>query len=130
MVERTNEPRPQRLAGSATEADRLDSVFRSLGDPTRRDMLKRLGKRGMSIGDIAEYYDLTFAAVAKHVDVLARAGLVTKSRHGKEQVVTLAPHAFAAANAYLESYRQLWENRLSSLDAYMKKTNTPDHSIK
>lgn len=101
MVERTNE---------------LDTVFRALGDPTRRDMLKRLSKRGMSIGQTAEYYELTFAAVAKHVDVLARAGLVVKARQGKEQIVTLAPKAFAAANAYLENYRQLWENRLNSLD--------------
>ncbi len=117
MVERINEPARQVSQG---ESGRLDAVFRALGDPTRRDMLTRLRKRGMSIGHIAEYYELTFAAVAKHVDVLARAGLVVKARQGKEQVATLDPKAFAAANAYLEQYQKLWQNRLDSLDNFLK----------
>lgn len=74
----------------------------------------------MSVGEIAQHYDLTFAAVAKHLDVLARAGLVTKTRKGKEQIVALAPKTFAAANAYLDNYRKLWETRLDSLDAFLK----------
>jgi DNA-binding transcriptional ArsR family regulator len=108
MVEYTNE---------------LDAVFGSLSDPTRRDILKRLSKRSMSVGGIAAHYKLTFAAVAKHLDVLTRAGLVTKHRQGKEQIVSIAPKALAAANDYLENYRQLWENRLESLDKYLKTIN-------
>jgi DNA-binding transcriptional ArsR family regulator len=101
-------------------SNRLDSVFGSLSDPTRRDILKRLGRKSMTVSEIAEPYDLTFAAVAKHLEVLQAAGLVTKTKKGREQIVTLAPKALAAANTYLESYRDLWENRLDSLGEFLK----------
>jgi DNA-binding transcriptional ArsR family regulator len=101
----------------------LDAVFGSLSDPTRRDILKRLSKKAMSVGEIAKYYDLTFAAVAKHLDVLEHAGLVIKTRQGRSQVVTIAPKTLATANSYLENYRDLWENRLNSLGKYLKTIN-------
>ncbi len=101
----------------------LDAVFSSLSDPTRRDILQRIAKREMSIGEIATSYKLTFAAVAKHLTVLERATLVKKTRRGKEQIVTLSPPALASANAYLEHYRELWENRLDSLDNYLQSIN-------
>jgi len=105
------------------QQNRLDAVFKSLSDPTRRDILKKISKKSMSVGQIAIHYQLTFAAVAKHLDVLAHAGLVTKARRGKEQIVTLSPKTLAAANHYLERYRELWENRLDSLDKYLKTIN-------
>ena len=104
--------------------DRLSVVFGSLSDATRRDILKRIKKRSMNIGQIAEPYSISFAAVAKHVEVLVRAHLVTKTRQGKEQVIALNPASLAAANRYLEQYREMWEERLDSLDHYLKKTQT------
>ena len=104
-------------------SNELDAVFGSLSDPTRRDILKRISKRSMSVGEIAAHYQLTFAAVSKHLEVLERARLVVKTRQGKTQIVSLAPKALAAANDYLEHYRQLWENRLGSLDKYLKLIN-------
>jgi DNA-binding transcriptional ArsR family regulator len=101
----------------------LDSVFGSLSDPTRRDILKRVSKKSMSIGEIATHYPLTFAAIAKHLDVLQRAKLISKSRRGKEQIVSISPNAFAAATKYLEMYKQRWENRLDSLDTYLRSIN-------
>lgn len=98
----------------------LDAVFGSLSDPTRRDILKRIAKRRMSVGEIAVSYRLTFAAVAKHLSVLERAALVKKTRRGREQIVSLSPPALASATAYLENYRGLWENRLDSLDRYLQ----------
>ncbi len=103
--------------------NQLNQVFGSLSDPTRRDILKRISKQSMSVGEIAQYYQLTFAAVAKHLNVLARANLITKTRQGKEQIVTLSPQALAAANTYLENYRHLWDHRLDSLDKYLKSIN-------
>ncbi len=102
----------------------LDAVFGSLSDPTRRDILKRLSRRSMSVGELAAHYPLTFAAVAKHITVLERARLVTKARHGKEQIATLSPRALAAADAYLERFRRLWEDRLDSLGSYLKSIRT------
>ena len=104
-------------------ANTLDAIFSSLADPTRRDILKRVSKRGMSVSEIAARYQLTFAAIAKHLEVLGRAGLIKKQRRGKEQIVSLSPKALAEANDYLENYEQLWENRLDSLDKYLKTIN-------
>jgi DNA-binding transcriptional ArsR family regulator len=98
----------------------LDAIFGSLSDPTRRDILKRISRQSMSVGSIAEYYSFSFAGVAKHLDVLERAGLINKTRRGKEQIVTIDPSALAAANDYLEDYKRLWGQRLDSLDTYLK----------
>ena len=101
----------------------LDAVFGSLSDPTRRDILARLTHEPLSIGDIAKPYDLTFAAVSKHLKVLEKARLVFKRRQGKEQIVHIMPDALANIDEYLEQYRQLWDKRLDSLDNYLKSTN-------
>ena len=77
----------------------------------------------MSVGEIAIRYPLTFAAVAKHLDVLHRAKLISKSRRGKVQIVSISPDALAAANNYLRSYTELWENRLDKLNKYLKSIN-------
>lgn len=98
----------------------LDAVFGSLSDPTRRDILWRVKQNSMSIGAIAAFYDLSFAAIAKHLKVLENAGLIRKTRRGKEQIVSLQPRALAEANNYLEMYRQQWEQRLDSLDHYLQ----------
>ncbi|MDB4939928.1 MAG: Transcriptional regulator, ArsR family [Candidatus Doudnabacteria bacterium] len=108
MVEQTNE---------------LDSIFGSLSDPTRRDILKQVSKKSLSVSEIAIHYQLTFAAVAKHLDVLHRAKLISKNRRGKEQIVSISPDTLATASHYLETYKQLWENRLDSLDKYLKSIN-------
>jgi DNA-binding transcriptional ArsR family regulator len=99
----------------------LNDIFGSLSDPTRRDILQRVAMGGMSIGAIAEHYDISFAAIAKHLKVLENAGLVRKTRHGKEQIVTIEPFALAGATDYLEAYRKLWEQRLDSLDTFLNE---------
>lgn len=106
------------------QTNQLDAVFASLSDPTRRDILQRVSKGSMSVGEVAKYYDFSFAGVAKHLEVLQRAGLVRKTKQGREQIVTIEPRALAVADEYLETYRQLWEQRLDSLDGYLKSINT------
>jgi DNA-binding transcriptional ArsR family regulator len=97
----------------------LDNIFSSLSDPTRRDILRRVARQEMSIGEIARYYDLTFAAVSKHLKVLERARLIIKQRRGKEQMVTVVPQTLKDADEYLEQYRRLWEERFDRLDALL-----------
>jgi DNA-binding transcriptional ArsR family regulator len=99
----------------------LDSIFGSLSDPTRRDILRRVSGNTMSVGEIAKPYDLTFAAVSKHLKVLERAKLIIKRRQGKEQIVSLAPQALADASEYLDWYRQFMEVRYDSLEVYLNK---------
>jgi DNA-binding transcriptional ArsR family regulator len=102
----------------------LDAIFRSLSDPTRRDILTRVSGRSMSVGEVARYYDFSFAGVAKHLGVLERAGLIRKTKRGREQMVALNPKALAAANSYLETYQRLWEDRLDSLDLFLQTIDT------
>jgi DNA-binding transcriptional ArsR family regulator len=99
----------------------LDSVFFSLADPTRRDILARVARGELSIGDIAANYDMSFAAISKHLNVLAAAKLIIKRREGKKQMVTLAPDALKTADEYLEQYRQTWEQKFSKLDQLLKE---------
>ncbi len=98
----------------------LDSVFGSLADPTRRDILQRLMSAELTIGEIASHYDLTFAAISKHLKVLEKAKLIIKQRRGKEQVVQISPRTLAYADEYIEQYRNLWEARFDALEALLK----------
>jgi DNA-binding transcriptional ArsR family regulator len=99
----------------------LDNIFRALADPTRRDILRRVSSAEMSVGEIARFYDLTFAAVSKHLKVLEKAKMVVKRRKGKEQIVSLAPQALADASEYLDWYKRFWEDRLDALAIYLEE---------
>lgn len=98
----------------------LDLIFHSLADPTRRDILDRVSQQSLSIGQIASDYDLTFAAVSKHLKVMERAKLVEKQRRGKEQVVSAAPSTVKDASEYLRRYEAMWNERFDALDKYLK----------
>ncbi|HEV2412251.1 MAG TPA: metalloregulator ArsR/SmtB family transcription factor [Candidatus Saccharimonadales bacterium] len=99
----------------------LDSVFTSLADPTRRDILKRVSLRELSVSEIARPYDLTFAAISKHLKVLEQAQLIVKRKRGKERMVQLAPGALNDATEYLEWYGRLLKEQYRSLDNYISK---------
>ena len=78
-------------------------------------------KTELTITEIAKPYDLTFAAVSKHLQVLEKAKLITKRRKGKEQLVLVDSLALKKADEYLEFYRQFWENRFDSLETFLKE---------
>jgi len=98
----------------------LDDVFSSLSDPTRRDILRRLRPHRQSVGELARHYSISFAAVSKHLQVLERAKLVRKRQRGREQQVELSPAGLRRADAYLEQYRNLWEEKLDRLEVFLK----------
>ena len=98
----------------------LDSIFGSLADPTRRDILKIVSKKALSVSQIAKYYDKTFAAISKHLMVLQKAKLIIKERQGKEQIVRLSPIALRDASDYLKHYEIIWNKRFDRLDKLLK----------
>ena len=102
------------------QSARLDAVFSSLADPTRRDILRRVAKKELTVGEIAASYNLTFAATSKHLMVLEKANLVSKRRDGKTQMVQLAPKALADVEEFLKRYQTLWEARLDRLQALIE----------
>jgi DNA-binding transcriptional ArsR family regulator len=99
----------------------LDSIFNSLADPTRRDILRRVSTNELSVSQVAQPYPLTFAAVSKHLKVLEAAELIVKRRRGKEHMVSLAPKALADAAEYLQWYQRFMEARFDSLEIYLSK---------
>jgi DNA-binding transcriptional ArsR family regulator len=99
----------------------LDNLFSSLADPIRRDILRRLINATFTVGQIAKDYEISFAAVAKHLHVLEKARLVKKQRRGKEQVVSIAPQALKDASEYLARYEALWNYRFDALDKLLKE---------
>lgn len=98
----------------------LDSIFHSLADPIRRDILRRVAECDLSITELAEKYTISFAAVSKHLKVLEKAKLVIKKKEGKKQIVTLSPTALKSADEYLEQYRLLWQSRHDKLEQLLK----------
>lgn len=99
----------------------LDIIFGSLADPTRRDLLARVARGEYSVGELAADYELSFAAISKHLKVLERARLIIKRKEGKKQMVSLAPGALRSADEYLEQYRQMWQSRFDKLDELIKE---------
>jgi DNA-binding transcriptional ArsR family regulator len=100
---------------------RLNSIFGSLADTTRRDILRRVARQELSVGEIASSYDISLAAVSKHLFVLEKARLITKRRQGKLQLVGLSPATLTDASKHLERYRDIWESRLDRLEQYLEK---------
>src|ERR1043165_4164827 len=93
-------------------ADEVDELFRALADSTRRDILGRCVDGESSVSRLALAYPMSFAAVQKHVAVLERAGLVTKERRGREQLVHTDPDALVRARQILEELEAAWRGRV------------------
>jgi len=94
------------------EADRL---FHALADATRRDILHRCVRAEPSVSRLADVYPMSFAAVQKHVAVLEQAGLVTKQRRGREQLVHTDPDAVGRARQFLDDLEQAWRGRVGRM---------------
>lgn len=96
--------------------DALDRLFRALADATRRDILRRTLVGAVSVSVLAADYDMSFAAVQKHVAVLEAAGLVSKEAAGRERLVRAEPDAIGRAKAALVELETLWLHRGAALD--------------
>lgn len=104
----------------------LDQLFRALADATRRDIVARLlAGEPASVSALAARYDMSFAAVQKHVAVLEEAGLVSKESRGRERMVRCNPERIAQARALLLKLEQLWISRFSQLDDVLADTTPP-----
>ena len=102
------------LAGGLT-GEEVDRLFHALADATRRDILHRCTQGEPSVSRLAEVYPMSFAAVQKHVAVLERAGLVTKERRGREQLVRTDPDAVGKARRVLDELETAWRGRVDRM---------------
>jgi DNA-binding transcriptional ArsR family regulator len=104
------------VASSATEDDRADALFHALADRTRRDILRRVLVGEHSVTALAEKYDMSFASVQKHVAVLERAGLLSKRRHGRQQLAHGEVEAVRSVASMLSELEDLWRGRIARIE--------------
>lgn len=107
------------VAQTGLSDDQIDRVFHALATATRRDILRRTLQREQSISALAADYDMSFAAVQKHIAVLEAAELVIKRAEGRERIVRADPDMIARARALLGRYEELWRSRIDRLDALL-----------
>lgn len=100
----------------ALSDEEVDRIFRALAAATRRDIVRRTIERESSVTELAAHYNMSFAAVQKHVAVLEAANLVAKRSQGRERFVAANPRTIARAQALLAQYEQLWRDRIGRLD--------------
>jgi DNA-binding transcriptional ArsR family regulator len=100
----------QMVVHELTESE-IDRIFQALADATRRDIVSRVLTSGHSVTALAEQYDMSFAAVQKHVQVLERALLVTKERRGREQLVHSRIDTIGRTATLLQAYEEIWAQR-------------------
>src|SRR5437867_940479 len=114
----------QPLGYGRSGAGRLDATFAALADPTRRAILARLASGQASVMELAKPFSMSQPAISKHLQVLERAGLVSRSRDAQRRPRRLEPKPLAEANGWLEEYRKLWEGRFRQLDAVLDELKT------
>lgn len=108
----------------ADDEDRADAMFHALADRTRRDILRRVLAGEHSVSALAEKYDMSFAAVQKHVAVLERAGLITKRREGRTAMASGDVEAVRSVGQLLGEIEQVWRGRVARIDDLLLRGST------
>jgi DNA-binding transcriptional ArsR family regulator len=112
--------------GAVTEdEDRADALFHALADRTRRDIMRRVLAGEHSVSTLAAGYDMSFAAVQKHVAVLERAGLLVKRRSGREQLARGDVEAVRSVASLLTELEQVWRGRVARIDELLANDHDP-----
>ncbi|KKC05001.1 ArsR/SmtB family transcription factor [Mycobacterium nebraskense] len=108
------------------QEDRADALFHALADRTRRDIMRRALAGEHSVSTLALKYDMSFAAVQKHVVVLEKAGLITKRRSGREQLASGDVTAVRSVAAMLTELEQVWRGRIARIDELIASDSTKE----
>jgi DNA-binding transcriptional ArsR family regulator len=104
----------------------LDVAFAALADPTRREIVQRLARGVARVTDLAEPFDMSLNAVSKHVKVLERAGLVRRTREGREHYIALDPEPIRRIAGWASRYERFWSDRLDKLEAFLTTNRKRD----
>ena len=107
---------------------RLDTSFAALSDATRRGVLEQLGRADASITDLAEKFHMTLTGMKKHVGVLEQAGFVATKKIGRVRTCRLGPRRLEEETAWLERYRQRWDERFDELDKVVQELTRKEKS--
>ena len=107
-------------------SDHLDATFAALADPTRRAILARLASGEVSVMDLAKPFAISQPAISRHLKVLERAGLISRSRDAQRRPSRIEAKPLAEANRWLENYRRIWEANFLRLDTLLHEMKLRD----
>ena len=99
----------------------LDAIFTALAHPARRAILARLGKREATVGELAQPLDMSLPAVTKHLKVMERAKLISRSKNAQWRPCRLEEAPLKTASGWIEEQRKVWESRLDRLEGYLHR---------
>jgi DNA-binding transcriptional ArsR family regulator len=102
-------------------SDQLSAIFGALADPTRRAILARLGDGEATVTELTALFPISMPAISRHLKVLERAGLISRSRSGQHLSSTLRPAPLQEAAEWMERYRQFWDASFDRLDAHLRR---------
>jgi len=105
----------------------LDTIFHSLAHTTRRDILHRLCEKELSVTEIATKYDMSMAAVSKHLGVLEQADLISRRRDGKRFLLHSNPETLQTVDEWISFYRKFWTESFEKLDSYLTTLQKGDN---
>ncbi|WP_170439906.1 ArsR/SmtB family transcription factor [Ruegeria arenilitoris] len=101
-------------------SDDLDTVFAALADPTRRAILAMLLEDDMAVTDVAEPFDMSLAAISKHLTILTRAGLISQEKRGRVKWCKLEPDALRAASVWMQGFGQFEPVNLDAFERFLE----------
>ena len=105
------------------QEEAIDRIFHALSDATRRGILLRIADSERTVGELAEPYKMSLAAVSKHLKVLERAGLLTRNVDGRVHRCTMNANPLEQAQEIIQRYRDFWKGRLDALEEYLNRVN-------
>lgn len=120
---------PGRTAAPTTAptANSRDRVFRALADPTRREVVERLGRGRASVSELAGAFDMALPSFVEHLKVLEASGLVRSEKSGRVRTCELVPGGLRPLDDWLAAQRRLWERRLDQLDDYLVRLHAAEN---
>jgi DNA-binding transcriptional ArsR family regulator len=118
---------PSSLKSKHSTDDRLDLLFRALGDRTRRALLARLAEKPAMITELAEPFEMSLPAVSRHIRVLERARLVVRNVDGRVHHCSLDLEPLKTVEAWIQHYRRFWEGNLDALARYVESGEKKKH---
>ncbi len=108
----------------------MDRTFAALADPTRRAIVQRLAERSdVSVGELAEPFDMSLPAVSKHLRVLERAGLLRQEKDGRVRRCRLEPEPLRQAHDWIAHYQRFWTRQLDALADFLESQSGPDETF-
>ena len=112
-------------AGIAVPQDQLNATFTALADPTRRAIVARLARGDATVNELAAPFDLTLPGISKHLKVLERCGLISRTRQAQFRPCHLEADTLGEAVGWIEEHRRIWTERFDQLDRHLRDIQQP-----